>query len=437
MSVAWVGVAASVGVGLYSSSKQSEANDASLDWSKQMYAQGVNYFEGQQAVNDQMWMQGIASLGSPLPQLTGSYADVSFASASSASASLATAAQAESYDMKAFKAEAYRVEMEGFLQSFKEASDSTDLSLDTFNRRYGQIMDNLEQAVLDVERERFAAQGREQLMVDADTMKSNLHNSIAKAGLTRSGITMEAEKRLQMEVSQQARAIDVNSYAQSGQLQAQTVNALGGLTALRENIASRGEAVALGKGQGMLAAAQQNSAQKTAVSQQWASLQTQASSQNAQNKTNVSLANAQMKTNVSMHNSSMLTNVSMANAQNATQVSMFNAGAANQNSQFNAGVDNSVNMFNTGNAINQQNALSAAYLGRAQSGYNAQNSFYSGVASSGASGVSTAYNNQATQYGQSATAWGQAAGYFYGQASGGTSPYQYYMGSQASNAGLV
>jgi hypothetical protein len=432
---AWIMGAATVfsaGVSLYNSNKQSQASQASVDWSKQMYGNSVNFFNSQQGRNEGLWSAGTNVLRRPAPTvegsyMEGSYADVQYASAAMASASLAEAFMAESYDMEAFRAEAYRVEMDGFLASFKEATESADLSLDTFNRRYGAIMDNLQQAVLDVERERFASQGREQLMLDADNWKKNLDDSIAKAGLARSGVTLEMQQRMDMEIGRQARAVDVNSYAQSGQLQAQTVGALGGLTALRESIASRQEAIALGRGQGQLNASMQNAALKTQVSQQWAANQQQASMVNAQNKTNVSLANAQNKTNVSMHNSNMLTNVSLANAAAQTKVSMFNAGAYNQNSmfnasvdnavsQFNASVDNSVNMFNTSNAINQQNALASAYLNRAQSGFNAESSFYSGVGQAGASGVGNAYSNQATAYGNAAAGWAQAAGYTFGKA---------------------
>ena len=430
----------SAGASIYNSNKQSQANQASVDWQKQMYANGVNYFQGQEGMNNAMWRSGISALRRPVPTvagsyMTGSYADVSYASASHATASLAESFDATAYDMEAFRAEAYRVEMDGFLASFKEASESADLSLDTFNRRYGQIMDNLQQSVLDVERERFAATGKEQLMLDADTYRKNLEDSIAKAGLARSGVSLEMQERLNMQIAQQGRNVEVNSYAQAGQLQAQTTGALSGLTALRESIASRQEAISLGRGQGQLNASMQNASLKTQADMQWAANQQQASMFNAQNQTNVSLANAQNKTNVSMHNSNMLTNVSLANAAADTQVSMFNAGAYNQNSMFNAGVDNqvsqynasvdnSVNMFNTSNAINRQNALAGAYLNRAQSGFNAQNSFYSGVGQSGATGVGTALNNQATQYGNAATGWAQAAGYTFGKA------YDGWMGTQ-------
>ena len=392
MSVAWVGLGVSVIGGIASSNKQDKANQASADWSKQMYANSQNYFNQQAGLNEGFYAMGMDMLWSDRAHMTPSMA----------SASMATA-----YEMEAYKAETYQAEMDGFLEAFKDASESADLSLDTFTRRYGQIMDNLEQSILDADRERFAASGRERLMLDADTMKKNLNNSIARAGLTRSGVTMEMQSRMDMDIARQAREIDVNSYAQAGQLQAAGTQALGGLTQLRESIAARGEAYDIGRGQGILQTNMFNAQQQQQGSQFNARQQQEASRVNAQNQTNVSMQNASNKTNVSL----------------------ANAGARNQASMFNAGVDNS-----------QKTSIANAYLGRAQSGYNAANSFYSGVGQQGASGVANTYNNMATGYGQDAAGYAKFGGYLMNNAmngpsnyNGNSSAYNWYMGTTSND----
>lgn len=406
----------------YSSSKSSskssdqaqQMSQDQLNWQMEQYGNSQTYLADLGVQGEAAWETGIAHLSSPLEQMIAQNY-----TAAHATASMATASMAQSYDMEAFKSEAFRVEMEGFLGAFKEASDSQEFSMEAFTRRYGNIMDNLEESILSVERSRFAASGREQLMVDADTMKANFRQALAQAGMTRSGVTVEAEKRMDMDIARQARAIDVNSYAQAGALQAQGVNSLNQVVGLGENIAARGEQIAQNKAHAMFQSASQNAAQKTAVSQQWASLQTQASAQNAQNATNVSMLNANNKTQVSM-----------ANASNATNVSMFNAGATNNASQFNASANNAASMYNVSAANQQQQVLGGAYLSKWNAYKGAENSFYSGVQAPSWDNSINAANTASQNAASSAAGYAQAGGYIYGQytksntqTGGGIQPY--------------
>jgi len=388
MSVAWVAVGAAAVGTIYSSKQASKASDKAsqaaqqqLAWDKEQYNEAKTYLDREGRAANAMWSRGMNVLNrSP-----------SLATASFGTASMATAYDAQSYDMKAYQAKAFEAELDGFLQSFKEASETNDLSLSDFNRRYGNIMDNLETSILNVEQSRLSASGREQLMLDADTMKANFRQQMAKTGLTRSGITSEMEKRMAMDTQREARAIDVNSYAQSNQLQAQGTQALNSVFGIGQNIAMRDEMLSQNKASGLLAAAMQNSHLQTNVSQQNANLQTQASAQNAQNRTNVSLANAANKTNVSRTNATNATNVSMGNAANATNISAQNAGILNAQNQM----------------------LAQSYMNRYQMGKGSQNAFYSGVGAPDSANLINSYNQQAQQYNTDAAGYAKSAGYLY------------------------
>jgi len=335
-------------------SKQARAQANQLAWEKEQYQESKDWFtDGAQEGYD----QAVDTL--------------KFGAGGCAAAALATAYDAQSYDMKSFMSEAYKTELDGFIEAFKDAENMNNLSMDTFNRRYGQVMDNVRQSILDVSQERLAASGREQLSLDAKTLAQNFDQEMIRKNMNRSGISVEMENRMTMEVSKQARAIDVNSYAQANQMQAQGVQALNSMTAQEQQIAQRGENIQQNKAQGILNAKMQD-----------ANLLTQTSNSNAARQQQASQINATNRTNVSMTNASNRTNVSMTNATNKTNVAMNNARIASS----------------------KQLALANLYSSK----WNAANNFYAG---NPGAGVSSAYGAQATAAGQDAAGWGSIAGW--------------------------
>lgn len=345
-----VGTALAGIFGMFSSSKSaSKANAANLAFAKQRYSEGKEYLEGNLEAADEAFDKAVDTL--------------SFGAGGCPSAVLATAYDAKAYDMKAFMAEAYEVELDGFIEAFKSAEDINTISMDTFNRRYGQIMENVKRSILDVEQSRLSASGREQLAIDATTLANNFDNQLVKRGMDRSGISVEMHKRMEMETAQQARAIDVNSYSQAMGLQAQGTQTLNSMTAAREGIAARGEVIAQNKAHGILSAEMQD----------------------AQAKTNVSLQNAQAKTLESQTNAANKTNVSIANARNKTNVSIANAQTASQRSL----------------------ALAQLYSNKWSAANNAMNSFYTGVASD----VTSANNQTAASASADAAGYAKMAGW--------------------------
>ncbi len=369
MSTGWVIAGAAVvgAIGSYSSSKKaSKSASKQLNWEKQMYTQSSNYLTGQMPGANVAFDSAIDTL--------------KFGAGGCASAALATAYDAEAYDMKAFMATAYEVEMDGFIQAFKEAEDINSISMDTFNRRYGQIMDNVKQSILDVEQGRISAGGRQQLAIDATTLAQNFDQQMVKKGMSRTGISVEMEKRMAMETAKQARDIDTQSYEKANVLQSQGVNTLNSMTAARENIAARGEMIEQNKAHGILTAEMQDAALKTNVDMQNAQNKTLASQVNAQNRTNVSITNATNRTNVSMQNAANLTNASLTNAQIAS---------------------------------NKQLSLANLYAQKWSTSQNAINSFYSGQPGAG---VSSAYAAQTAQYSADAAGFATAAGWAAGKA---------------------
>ncbi len=378
MSTGWI----AVGITAYSAwnannsaNKAEDAADAQLAFEQEQYQVSVDYFTGQQAGVDDAYNLGLQTLNHHTHQAT----------ASSASASFAQAFMAESYDMEAFMAEAYKVELDAFIETFAQAEQMNHEAMDTFNRRYGLIMDNVKQGILDVSQERLAASGREQLALDAKTLGNNFDQEMAAKGMGRSGITVEMEGRMAMEVAKQARAIDVNSYAQAQGLQAQGIQSLNSMTGIEQDIAGRGEAIQNNLAQGYLNASMQDASLATNVSMQNANNLTQASQVNATNATNVSMTNASNATNVSMTNASNATQTSISNATNATNTSISNAQLASA----------------------QQLNIASMYHDKWELGQNAVNSFYSGQPGSG---VSSALESQATQYQSDANGYAGVAG---------------------------
>ena len=355
------------GAAIYASNKASKSAKNQVNWEKQQYQQGKDYFTGLGANNEANFNMGLATL-------TGGSGSAFGTSTGCSAAALATAYDAKAYDMKAYMAESYQVELDGFIEAFKDAEDINDISMDTFSRRYGQIMDNVKQNIMNVSQERLAASGREQLAIDAKTLGDNFDMEMTKKGMGRSGIMVESKARMAMEVSKQGRQIDVNSYDQANQLQAMGVQTLNSMTAQEQQIAQRGEQIHQNKAHGLLQAASQD-----------ASLRTNVSLQNANNKTLASRTNATNRTNVSMTNASNRTNVSMTNATNSTNVSMNNARIASS----------------------KQLAVAGMYNSRYQSNQNAANSFYGG---NPGSGVSSAMGAQTAQHNADAAGYGKMAG---------------------------
>jgi len=322
-------------------SKQSRAQANQLAWEKDKYNDAKDFFTSDKG--------NISNFGT---------------SSGCSAAILAQSYDAKAYDMKAYMAEAYQTEMDGFLSSFKDAEDINDISMDTFSRRYGQIMDNVKQNILDVSQERLAASGREQLALDSKTLQANFDQEMTRKGMGRSGISVESQQRMAMEVNKQARAIDVNSYDQANQLQSMGVQTLNSMTQGEQSIAMRGEQIHQNKARGILSAKMQD-----------ANLLTQTSHLNANNKTLASRTNATNKTQVSMTNATNRTNVSMTNATNATQKSM-----------------------------NAARIASSKQLAQ----YNQTAGFYNG---GGGNGVSNSYQQQANAAGQDSAGWGKLGGW--------------------------
>ncbi len=480
IGAAVIGVAGSV----YSANKAGKASKAAnqtaqqdLAFQRERYGDAQRYMNNASRSGNMAFRAGMSNMMNNAPgQITGSHATASMASASMATASQgqhysgkhfdAQSVDARSFDMKSFDAEAknydaaqagyQEVDMSGFLESFKEAMADNTQGLEAFQRRYGPIMDNVAEGIIKVSQERLSAMGRQQLTADAETLRKNFQHQMGVSGLARSGITVEAESRMAMDTAEQARNIDLNSHAQSQQLQAQGVNTLNSMEGIQQGILGRREQIAMTRGQGQYMGAAQDAqnatntshlnsqmtnAQRaywaqaqTQVNMQNANLQTQASSQNAaqktqvnmqnaNNRTNVNLSNAQSKTNVSMTNAASRTNVSMGNAQmrtsvsqgnaaNATNVSMQNASSQTQVGMHNAGVDNQVSMYNNSNNINHNNNISQAWMNRYQMDKGAANSFYAGVQAPNASNAINAQTAQAQGWNQQAAGFAGAAGTF-------------------------
>ncbi len=260
MSVAWVGLAVTAGTALYNGSQASRASANNLGFQQgayndQMgfYQQSVDYFSPSQM------QQEVARLQGGLHSATG------------------------------FAATAAKVDFGPFLKSFNEAIGTNGDALKTFERRYGPIMDNVVASIQDVSQARLATQGREQLAIDSQTLGSGLREQMASLGITRSGLSVEAERRLAVDTAKQARSIDVNSNAQALQLQAQGVNTLNSMENIRQNIYARKENIFQNRAQGQLQGAMTDANNKT-----------RASIATAANRTTASIANANAYNNIAL-----------------------------------------------------------------------------------------------------------------------------------------
>ncbi len=273
-----------------------------------------------------------------------------------------------------FSATAAKVDFSGFLNSFSDAMVTNGEALETFNRRYGPIMDNVAEGIENVSQARLSASGREQMSLDMETMGNQFKSQMAASGMGRSGMAVETEQRMAMQAMEQGRAIDIAAYEQAGVLQAQGVNTLNSMENQRQGIYQRSENIDQNKGQGLL----------------------QGAMTNASNATNASIATAANKTQAS------ISNANMANQMDANKLSI------------------AANMFGRGfnNELQASNNVGNLFSNRSNTNLNAQNAFYGNMGMPSATGVSNAYQNSAAQSQADAGGWMQTAGSLLGSDAG-------------------
>jgi len=145
--------------------------------------------------------------------------------------------QSEMYGMKAGEYEKAMGEyFDGFLDSFAPMLAENEGAMMDFQRRYGPLMDNVTEGIKTVSATNLAAQGREQLSLDMETLTGNMNASMASRNLGRSGISVESERRLASDAAQQARSIDVNSQQQAMQLQGQGIQTLNSMQNMEQGL---------------------------------------------------------------------------------------------------------------------------------------------------------------------------------------------------------
>lgn len=231
----------------------------------------------------------------------------------------------------AYTSEAEEVDFSEFLLSFEEAINTNEQALTEFNRRYGSIMDNVADSISQISADKIAAQGREQLSLDAETIRNQFTEQMASSGIGRSGMSTEMEMRVQADVAEQARAIDVNSEFQANDLRNSGVQMLNSMEGLQQGIYQRGENIYQNQAAGQLQGAITD-----------ANNLTQVNMQNAANKTNVSMANANAANQgalaaYSMRSSALLSGL---NAQNSFYSNTAMPGTAGVNNASNVQTSN-------------------------------------------------------------------------------------------------
>ena len=453
MSVATVGAAViGAGAAMYASNKaskaQGKASDAAaasaaedLAFQKSQYANAEAYMKGASGESQEQFAHGIKAISQSGGGYTASTIDQSqlgkgaFNSVTTlapSTAHLATtapgiAAPGIAAPAQVFTSDLALSDFDGFLESFKDAMGENSEALETFSRRYGNIMDNVSEGIMKVSQERLSASGREQLSLDADQMRRDITKRLNVANMNRSGINLELQDRMNMDVEKMARKVDVDSYGQAAGLQAQGTQTLNSMFGIGNQIQGRREGLNMTKGQGML----------------------QNEQFNAQTGTRVNMYNASNQQQTNQYNAQQQQQNSQYNASNRQQIGMFNAQQNQQTSQYNAGVDNNTRQFNAqGNMVNSQynagahnNAMlnnmqatnsarvfasqaqntmytnaAQMYANRSQSRLTANNSFYGGVAMPDASNVINAHNSAADAAGKSAAGFASAAGNLAGKA---------------------
>ena len=350
MGIVAIGGAVIGAVGSMSASnKQAKASAAQMAFEKEKYDYAKGNLENEAEWSDRFFD---AALGEYKKMNT------------HASVTNATAFQGKAEDAKAVLAN-----MDSFIEKFQKAIGNNTEAMDTFSRRYGPIMDNVADGIMNVSQARLSASGREQLSLDRDTIMKDMDQRLATAGINRSGINVEMADRMSMDFAKQSRKIDVDSYGQANQLQAQGTNTLNSMYGIGENIRGRSEQLQAGFAGGMLQG---------------------------------ELANSQMATGVNVGNAQRQAAMSQFNAQTQTGVSLANAGAENKASMFNAQVDNAMH-----------GAAGNLAAGQSQRRQNAWLSFNSGIGQN--DGVANAYQQQANAAGQDAAGWGSFAGSMLGK----------------------
>ena len=339
---------------VYSSNKASKSADKAtaaageqLDWERDKHAQAEGVLSLENAFSQGHYQMAVGH--------------VEYGMGNLATAHLGTASESKSMDAKAVLAD-----MDSFIDKFKEALGDNSEAMSTFERRYGPIMDNVADGIMNVSQERLSASGREQLSLDRNTIMKDMNQKLATSGITRSGINVEMSDRMNMDFAKQSRKIDVDSYSQAQGLQAQGAQTLNGMYGIGENIRGRREQINTVFGQGML----------------------QGETANAQLATNTNVGNANRWTQNNQFNAAQKTSVSMQNAATQTNVSQVNAGIKN----------------------NQGAALSNVHHGIAQRQHGAYLGFHSGVATPNAAPLVAAHQSQANAANADAAGWGQFAG---------------------------
>ncbi len=369
MSAAYVGAAAAVGSvvqGIGSSHDAERAAERSADFAEVQYMQQMDnywkskeYFNRQEqqatrdfdtAVGHAQTSQGLAGQQS---QAYNQYAQDMMGGMDTALSKEGTA-------------NASKVDFSGFLSSFQAAMVNNEEALETFNRRYGSIMDNVVEGINNVSQARLSSGGREQLSLDMETMGDQFKSQMAASGMGRSGMAVDMEQRMAMEALQQGRAIDIAAYEQAGTLQAMGINSLNSMENMRQGIYQRGENIQQNQGQGML----------------------QGATTDASNRTSASISTAGNLTQA---------NISNANNANALDRDRMNIAA---------------NMFGRGfqGELQASNNLGNMYLSQANTAQGAQNNFMNAQAFPSSANVSNAYQNQSNQSNADAAGYMQTAG---------------------------
>ncbi len=363
-----VGLAGAAGA-IYSSKKSGDASDSAaastaeqIAWEKQQYFIGADKMEMAGTVGSALWQQG-SNIG---------YDTLLRAQQQSAMY------QTESADYKQ-KADIATQTMQGYFDNFlagfdtmlnENASNRADVqgwgsdaraigeaNLADFNRTYGNIMDNVKQGIMDVSSAQLSATGREQLSLDMETLGKTFDNSMASRGMARSGMSVEADRRMAMDTAQQGRAIDVNANSQAMQLQGQGLQNLNGMYGIGQNIQQFNQNVNQGYQNMELGVMDQR----------------------------MNILGQQGQANQAVGN----TYGNMASQFYNTSASMFGQGF--------------------GQELQAANNLSNMYTSLGQSRLESFDSFYSGVGKAGGAGVSTALSNQATNYSNSAVGYSKDA----------------------------
>jgi len=125
---------------------------------------------------------------------------------------------------------------DNFLGGFQTMLGENTSAMQDFNQTYGNIMDNVKQGIMDVSSAQLSATGREQLSLDMETLGKTFDNSMASRGMARSGMSVEADRRMAMDAAQQGRAIDVNANQQAIQLQGQGLQNLNSMYGIQSGI---------------------------------------------------------------------------------------------------------------------------------------------------------------------------------------------------------